>query len=245
MKITLLIISLAVMCACSSSIDTRNMTAENLYQTGKQLLEEDNYLESQKMFDLIKLQFPASQYADDAQYYLAELDFKREKYILAAFGYNSLRRVYPTSEYYKQSLYMRAICYYELSPSYERDQEYTKKAIQSLMEFQTTYPNDSLTKDCDVKISEMRNKLAHREFSTAELYAGLDDPKAAIVYYDFVLNKYDDTKYYEDSYYGKVRALLKMDKLEEARGIIKLYKNKFPNGNYNKTLEAMLTKNKE
>jgi outer membrane protein assembly factor BamD len=217
------------------------MTAEDLFNTGKQLLADESYLESQKMFDLIKLQFPASQYADDAQFYLAELDYKREKYILAAFSYNLVRRVYPSSEYNKQALYMRSMCYYELSPSYERDQEYTKKAIQSFMEFQSTYPNDSLAANCDAKISEMRNKLASREFSIAELYAKLDDPKAAIVYYDFVLNQYDDTKFYEDSYFGKIRALLKMEKTEEAKSIIKLYKNKFPSGKYNDDFEAMLS----
>lgn len=240
MKNIIIIICFAIITSCSSSIDTRNMTAEELFSKGKELLEDNNYLESQKMFDLIKLQFPASQYADDAQFYLAELDFKREKYILAAFGYNSLRRIYPSSEYNKQSLFMRAICYYKLSPPYERDQEYTRKAIESFMEFQSTYPKDSLSNESDLKIAEMRNKLAQREFTTAELYSKLDDPKAAIVYYDFVLNLYDDTKYFEDSYFGKVKSLIKMKRVDEAKSIIQLYNNKFPNGNYNSEMKTML-----
>lgn len=240
MKKIIFILSLAILTSCGSRVDTQNMTAEELFAKGKELLESNDYLESQKMFDLIKLQFPASQFADDAQYYLAELDFKREKYILAAFGYNSLRRMYPSSEYNKQSLYMRAICYYKLSPAYERDQEYTRKAIESFMEFQTTYPKDSLSTECDIRIGEMRNKLAQRDFSTAELYSKLDDPKAAIVYYDFVLNLYDDTKFFEDSYFGKVKSLIKMNRVEEAKSIIKLYDNKFPNGNYNTEMRAML-----
>ncbi|MFA7325261.1 MAG: outer membrane protein assembly factor BamD [Candidatus Kapaibacterium sp.] len=242
MKKLIIILSLALLTACGSGLDTRNMTAENLFQQGKDYFEDNENIEAQKMFDLIKLQYPASQYADDAQYYLAEIDFKREKYILAAFNYNSLRRIYPSSEYNKQSLYMRAICYYKLSPPYERDQEYTMKAIESFIEFQGTYPNDSLSLESDFKIKEMREKLAHREFSIAELYKKLDDPKASLVYYDFVINKYDDTQYFEDSYMGKVESLLKMKRVDEAQNIIMLYDKKFPEGNYNTVMKDMYEK---
>lgn len=242
MKKVILLISLSIITACSSSLDTRNMTAENLFQKGKEYFADNENLDAQKMFDLIKLQYPASQYADDAQFYLAEIDFKREKYILAAFSYNSLRRIYPSSEYNKQSLYMRAQCYYKLSPPYERDQDYTLKAIESLIEFQGTYPNDSLSIEADTQIKEMREKLAHREFSIAELYKKLDDPKASLVYYDFVINKYDDTKYFEDSYLGKVESLLKMKRVDEAQNIILLYNKKFPSGNYNTKIKDMYEK---
>lgn len=244
MKKIILLSILTFLASCGSSLDTRNMTAENLFEKGKEYLESEDYLESQKMFDLIKLQYPASQYADDAQFYLAELDFKREKYILAAFNYNSLRRVYPSSEYNKQSLYMRSLCYYKLSPPYERDQEYTKKAIESFIEFQSTYPSDSLTTLSDEKIKEMRDKLSKREFSTAELYSKLDDPKAAIVYYDLVIDTYDDTSYFEDSYYGKIKSLIKMKRYEEAQSIIQLYDKTFPSGNYNKELKQALADSK-
>lgn len=239
MKKLIIILSLSLITACGSGLDTRNMTAENLFQKGKEYFADDDNLEAQKMFDLIKLQYPASQYADDAQFYLAEIDFKREKYILAAFNYNSLRRIYPSSEYNKQSLYMRAICYYKLSPPYERDQEYTLKAIESLIEFQGTYPNDSLSLEADSKIKEMREKLAHRDYSIAELYKKLDDPKASLVYYDFVINKYDDTQYFEDSYMGKVESLLKMKRVDEAQNIIMLYDKRFPNGNYNSKMKVL------
>ena len=239
MKKIILILVFSLITACSSSIDTRNMTAENLFEKGKEYFAEDENLESQKMFDLIKLQYPASQYADDAQFYLAEIDFKREKYILAAFNYNSLRRLYPSSEYNKESLYKRALCYYKLSPPFERDQEYTVQAISSLIEFQSAYPNDSLSKVADLQIKEMREKLAKREFSIAELYSKLDDPKASLVYYDFVINNYDDTRYNEDSYLGKVESLLKMKRIEEAQNIIILYDKKFPNGNYNEKIKEM------
>lgn len=220
------------------------MTAENLFEKGKEYFADEDYLESQKMFDLIKLQYPASQYSDDAQFYIAEIDFKREKYILAAFNYNSLRRVYPSSEYNKQSLYMRSQCYYKLSPPYERDQEYTRKAIESFIEFQSTYPNDSLSTLSDIRIKEMRNKLALGEFSTAELYRKLDDPKAAIIYYDFVIDQYDDTQYFEDAYLGKVLSLVKMKRHDEAQNIIMLYSEDFPNGQYKNRMKFMLEDSK-
>lgn len=245
MKYIILLTISIFLASCGSSINTRNMSAENLYNKGLELKEEEDYLESQKMFDLIKLQYPASQYADDAQFNLAELDFLRGKYILAAFNYNSVRRVYPSSEHNKASLYKKALCYYKLSPPFERDQQYTHKAISSLLEFQGTYPNDSLAKDANEKILEMRSKLAHRQFSTAELYKKLDDPKAAIVYYDIVINQYDDTKYYEDSYWGKVQSLHKMSRYDEATTIIQLYERAFPDGQYNSSMTDLMSEEKK
>lgn len=240
MKITLYSILVLTLISCGSSIDTENMSAEKLYKEGKELFEEEDYLESQKVFDVIKLQYPASQYADDAQFYLSEIDFARDKFILAAFNYNLLRRIYPTSEYGKQSLFKRSMCYYKLSPSYERDQEYTRKAIESFQEFQYTYSGDSLTLESEKYISELRDKLAHKQFGIAELYSKLDDPKAALVYYNVVINNYDDTSYYEGAYFGKVRALVKMNKVDESKEVYRLYKNEFSDGQYLSEIQTLL-----
>ncbi|GIV55857.1 MAG: hypothetical protein KatS3mg040_0625 [Candidatus Kapaibacterium sp.] len=84
------------------------------------------------LFDVIRLQYPASEFAPDAQYYLAEISFRRREYVVASFNYSMVRRQYPTHPRAREALYKAALCYVELAPPYDRDQEYTRKAIAAL-----------------------------------------------------------------------------------------------------------------
>jgi outer membrane protein assembly factor BamD len=216
--------------SCGGLQKPENNSAEQVYNKGVELFNEAEYLDAKQYFDIIKLQYPASQFADDAQWYMSEIHFMREEYILAAFNYSMLRRVYPGSDYSKESLYRNALCYYNLSPNFDRDPEYTNKAIEAFMEFQYLYPDDSLNVESSKKIVSLRDKLAYRDFFTAELYIKMGSPRASIVYFDAVINNFSDSKYYEDAYIGKIEALYFMKKYEQTISIIRAYATQFPNG---------------
>ena len=219
--------------ACGSDQTEKATTAKEMYEKAVKYYNDEDYMEAEKLFDAVRLQYTASQYSDDAQYYIAEINFKRYEYILSAFNYNRLRSQYPGSDYTQSALYKEALSYYELSPTYHRDQKYTRKAIDAFKEFKYLYPdNDSLVNKSNIRINELRAKLAKKDYSIAELYMNMDDPRAALVYFDQVINKYDDTKYYQDAFYGKIKALIKMKKFQEARSIIRSYKSDFPGGEY-------------
>jgi TolA-binding protein len=68
--------------ACSSTLDTSNMTPEDRLAYAIKLYQEEDYEEAVKEFDAIILQYPGSSISDDAQYYLAMTRFQREEYIL-------------------------------------------------------------------------------------------------------------------------------------------------------------------
>jgi outer membrane protein assembly factor BamD len=217
-------------------------TPDGIFQAGLKEFEDKNYLEAQKLFEIIKLQYPASQYADDSQYYLAEIEFKKEKYIMASFNYNLLRRLYPGSEYSQLSLFKSALSLYKQTPKFDRDQDYTKKALTAFQEFQNLYPKDSLFNEANKLIEDLRNKLAEREFSVAELYKKLEYFKSSLVYYDSVINDYEDTKFFEQAYIGKISVLIKIKKYEEALSLIDLYTKSFPQSNYKTDISELKSK---
>jgi outer membrane protein assembly factor BamD len=228
--ILLALIAWAMVSSCGSADKAKADSPEKAYEKAMELFKDEDYLDAATYFELITLQYPASPYADDAQFHLAEIDYHEGNYILGAFKYNLLRRVYPGSEYSKESLYKAALCYFEISPKFDRDQEYTKKAIEAFQEFQYLYPEDELSKKSDEKIAELRNKLAHREYFTATLYRKLDSPRSSIIYFDSVINNYNDTEYFEPAVFGKIEVLFEVGKYDEAESIIEVYKNKFPQG---------------
>lgn len=217
-----------VSCSSSKSSNTRTQTVDEIYKSAIEEFKAEDYLEASKLFDVIKLQYPASEFADDAQYYLAEINFARKEFQLAAFNYNLLRRIYQRSDYNKTCLFKTALCYYNLSPTFDRDQDYTFKAIQAFTEFQSVYPNDSLFAASTGFIIELREKLAYREYYTGVVYQKMDYLKSALIYYNFVIDDYADTKVIEQAYFGKMEVLIGMSKFEEAKTVIDLFKKNFP-----------------
>lgn len=215
---------------CKSSDSDRPQTAEEMYNAAIILFEDEDWEEANKLFEVIKLQYGATQFADDAQYHLAEINFKKGEFILAAYNYNSLRRTFPTSKFYKVALYKAGLCYYELSPTYDRDQEYTHKAIDIFQDYQRIYNGDSLWTEAGNIIDELRDKLAHREFFTAQLYRKLHSSKSALIYLDVVISDYPDTQYYEKAYYEKIDILAGTFRVDETKILIEKYKKLFPEG---------------
>ncbi len=231
---TILLVAISVIfIGCSSADKTELKSAESIFEKAMELFNDKEYLEAKTTFDLIRLQYPASQYADDAQYYIAECHYKREEYILSAWNYNMLRRLHPNSNFYKESLFKACLSYFNLSPQYDLDPDYTIKAIKAMSEFQAAYSSDSLSLTMDTYIQELRNRLAEREYRTAELYfRKLKSLASALIYYDLVINEYDDTKYFEPSYFGKIEVLVAMKKWEQASTTIGYFYILFPKSEY-------------
>lgn len=242
------LISFLILISCGIPQVPEGANAKETFEFATKHYEDDNYEAAQLGFDRIKLQYPASIYADDAQYYLAEINFSQSKYILAAFNYSTLRRVYPRSDYARLALFKTAMSYYNLSPSFDRDQEYTLKAIKTFSEFQAEYPGDSLYNKAGEYIDELRNKLAYREFFTAGLYRKIRSSKSSLVYYQSVIDNYPDTDYLEDAYVGKIETLDYLGRKSEALREIKKYRDLFPKGELKEqvnSIEANLGKKEE
>ena len=227
-----------LLASCSSTKAPEVQTAETIFNKAMEKFKKEDWEEATQLFDVLKLQYPASAFADDAQFYLAEINYNRSEYILAAFNYNMVRRLYPSSEFVKTSLFKAAMSYYQLSPTFDRDQEYTFKAIDAFQDYQTLYPKDSLYTQAGKYIDELREKLGRRAFSTAELYEKLETSKAVLVYLDIVIEDYSDTKYFEPACFKKVETLYNTKKYDDALNFIEFYSKKFPAGpNLNAVLD--------
>ncbi len=234
------VLALAVLLAgCGSAFDATGKTPREIFEHAVAAFNDGDLFEAQRLFDIIRLQYPASEYAPDAQFYLAEISFRRHEYVVASFNYSMMRRQYPTHPRAKQALYNAALCYVELAPPFDRDQDYTRKAIVALEEFIREYPNDSLAQQAKLEIRRLRNQLAQREFSIAEQYRVLGSPVSALIYYDAVIEDYGDSDYIEPAFVGKVEVLLELRRYDEALSTCVLYRQLFPNGALRQRIEEL------
>lgn len=223
--IVFITVSTILLGSCSSSeSSSAKKSVDDIYTAGKASFDNGNYLDAQAQFDVIKLQYPASQYADDAQYYTAEINFERGEFIMAAFNYNQVRRSYPSSEYVRESMFKAAQCYEKIALPADRDQENTRKAIQAYTDFQALFVRDSLSLEASKRIRELRDRLAERFWLIADHYLLTLSRKAAMIQLDAIIDEYPDTKWLEPALVKKIELLVELQRIDEARTSIATYR---------------------
>jgi len=227
--VALLLAPFALLSACGDTkVNLASMSAAEKFKLAMRDFDEEDYKEAQEKFTAIIIQDPASEYADDAQFYLGESHFRNGEYLLAAFQFNRLRTTFPNSPFYRRALFRTAEAYGRSSPGFERDQSDTKTAITQYESFLRLYPGDSLAPSARAQIAELRTKLALKEFSVAEQYWKMEEYRAALIYYDRVIELYADTDLHEQAVVGRIRALQKLDRDQEARDAMSRYMNDNP-----------------
>lgn len=202
-------------CAGSEGTIAQN-SSEQRFRDGMAALADEDYIKAKELFDLIITQDPASDVADDAQFYLGEAYFGNEEYRLAAYAYNRLRTSFPNSPFYKDAFFRASESYYMGSLPSDRDQKETRIAIDQFRSFLQYYGQDSLAPVARARVTELRSRLAMKDFMNAEQYMDLDDYRAALIYYDRVIAEYADTDFYEQAMIGKIRALSELNRTSEA-----------------------------
>lgn len=236
-----ILFSVLFIAGCSSLKDTANLTSDEKFAYAMSLFNEEDYDEAVNEFQAIILQYPGSSIVDDAQFYLAETRFRREEFILAAYEYSKLISNMPASEFVTNAQFQLAECYYQLSPNYTLDQRYTSKAIEEYQAFIDFFPLDERVNSADQKIKELNEKLALKEFSTAEIYSKMDYSNAAIFYYTNVLENYHDTKLAPQASYKKILILIDRERNNEALTEINRFLQKYPEDENYAEIERLKT----
>lgn len=215
------------------------MSAEDKFAYAKKLYDNEDYQEAVNEFANIILQYPGNQVVDDAQFYLGQTRFKRKEYILAGYEYSKLIKNMPASTHVPEAQFMLADCYYELSPDFTLDQRYTKNAVKEFQSFIDFFPTNEKVPDAEVKIQELNDKLAHKEFNTAYIYEKLEDYKASLIYYNNVIDIYHDTKYAPMAMYNKIQVLVYRNRKAEAYDEVNRFLSRYPNNGKVKELQDL------
>lgn len=228
MKSILAILAVLFVVGCSGGVDTTLFSPEEHYNYAFKLFQDEDYLEAQAEFQSILLQYPGSAINDDAQYYLAMTYYKREQFLLAAYEFSKLIRDIPASKYVIDSQYMLSESYYQLSPPYQLDQAYTKKAIEEFQAFIDYFPLNPKVEEAEQKINELNDKLAEKLYHNALIYEKMEYYTAAIKYYGEVQDIYHDTQYGPMALYKKIQLEIDREEMDAAKSDINKFLIRYP-----------------
>lgn len=173
--------------------------AKNLYDNGK-------YSDAVNAFETVIRIGRGTEYAQDAQFLLAESYFEDGRYLLAASEYERFQTLYPNSPRREEVDFKNAFCYYKLSPRYKLSQQHTHTAIEKFRLFNSRYPNSDRVQEAAEYISELRSKLARKLYNAADLYMRTDQYEAAIIYFDLTIDRYPETEWAAQALVDEINA---------------------------------------
>jgi outer membrane protein assembly factor BamD len=214
---------------CGSGEGVAVLGPEERFARAKALYDKGDFLEAINEFTVITLQYQGSAVAADAQFYMGESRFQREEFLLAAFEYSVLKRNYAASTRVADGQFKMALAYYRLSPKSALDQQYTRKAIDEFQSFVEYYPTHASVPEAEAHIQELNTRLAKKTFDTAQLYVTMQYYKAALLYFDAVIEKFHDTEFAPLAHLGKTEVYLTRKKYREASEEIGRFLAKYPN----------------
>ncbi|HPC35498.1 MAG TPA: outer membrane protein assembly factor BamD [Candidatus Marinimicrobia bacterium] len=215
LKVFLISLLLIYLSNCASNKTKPVTDFEQHFRQGMEYFNKKKWDKAIEHFTLVVINSPGGELADDAQFYIAECYFKRKEYLLAASEYQQLINRYAYSEYVEEAFYKIALSQYKSSPRYQLDQEYSLYALQSFQDFIDTYPQSRFGADAEQKIVEIRSKLARKLFESGKLYRKLQEWKAAIIYFDKVLEIYYDTEWAEKARLEKAYCLIRQRNFDQ------------------------------
>ena len=194
-----------LLAGCSGSQRITHSSAEQAYQKGMELFEEEEYEDAIEYFRGVFEYGRGTEWAPNAQFHLARAYEERGRYLLAATEYNRFTQLYRNNERLPEAEYRRALMYYNESPPYKLDQTDTERAISNFQLYMQRYPNDDRVSDAEQKVQELRNKLARKQFEAGELYERRRMYRAAAFTYEEVFDQYPDTDYADRALAASVR----------------------------------------
>lgn len=136
---------------------------------------------------------PYGALAPAAQYKIGLFYLGRGEYQQARDEFEKTMNNYPDSKWAESARYQIAVADSRRSVDAQYDQKVTSVAVSGFEDFVKTNPESELSADAKKEINRLRLKEAENAFVVAQFYKKSKQIKAAIIYFQAVVDKYNDT----------------------------------------------------
>jgi outer membrane protein assembly factor BamD len=184
-------------------------------------------------------------------FYFASSKFNKGEYITAAYFFQQFMQQYPNAARVEEAAYYIGESYYRQSNRYNLDQSETARGIEYYQLFIELYPGSERVPEAEKKIRTLRDKLAKKSFSHADLYLKIGHYKAAVIAFQNTIQEYPDSDYREEAQFKLIKAAAlyaqasipekQVERYQDALDFYNRYTKKFPSGKYAKQAESIRT----
>ncbi len=164
--------------------------AEEIESRFKRIFRECNYVKAARAFRLVVKNAPHGERAAEAQYKIGLSYRKQGKFPQAISAYRKVIEDHPQSPWVENASYGIGLSYFSQLLSPLHDQTMTVAALRQFREFRERFPDSKLIFRVEEKIKLLRGRKAERIYRIARFYERKGSIRAAIIYYQGVIEKY-------------------------------------------------------
>ena len=210
--------------------------AQVAYEEAERAFGRRDYETARHRFIGVYTEFPYSQYAALAEFRIGDTFLRERTYARAIEAFRRFSRIHPTHPLVPEAEYKIALAYvnqmpgdwFARPPSYERDLSDTENAHQALRLFLSNYGESEFADDARVYLDETTNRLASYELYTAEFYTRRDNPRAAALRAEYLVENYPNAEQVPEALFLHGRALIELGDVDQATAPLRRLVDEFP-----------------
>lgn len=182
--------------ACKSEFERVRTSGdpELMYKKAQEYFEDEDYSQSQMLYEAIIPFYRGKKEAADMFYNYAYTHYNLGDYLLANHYFKNFSNTYTNHDKREDAQFMSAYSFYKLSPNAKLDQSYSDMAIAEFQLFINTFPTSSKVVQASDLIEEMRKKREEKAYQEGQLYFNIKQYQSAIASFENMLTDYPESK---------------------------------------------------
>lgn len=210
------ILVVLLLSACSSTPPWAGLEAAPLFEFGAQAFEEGEYDDAIAALERYIASFPGAANVAEARMLLGRSHFAKREYITAAAEFERFLLRHPSHGLAPEASLGICRAYAEVSPHPQRDQEYTRRAIEACRNTANEFTGMNVAQEARALQAQMFEKLAQRLYEEGRFYQrrGFHDP--AILYFRELIDFYPQTSWAPEGFLALYRSYREIGWEEEA-----------------------------
>jgi outer membrane protein assembly factor BamD len=200
----------------------------NLYVQGVDFMKQKKYDKAIANFTKVRENYPFDPIALVAQVKQGDAHFEKKEYQMAAGIYEDFINSHPEDENAAYALKRVGECYEKLSPSLDRDQANTYKAVERFTFLKNRYGSSTYARDIDAHLKNLTEKLAARELYVGEFYYRTEKYNAAVMRLEYFLMKFPEAKDRDKALYYLAQSYKELNKPDKSQHYLDRLKQEYP-----------------
>jgi outer membrane protein assembly factor BamD len=160
--------------------ETGNWSVERIFQTGREAVQEGNYLRAIKMFETLESRYPYGPYAQQSVLQLAYANYKLGEMTAAVSAADRFIKLYPNHANADYAYYLKGLANFNEDFGFltfladqdlsERDPKTLRESYTAFRDLVAKFPDSKYAGDASARMKFLVNALASGEVHVARYY---------------------------------------------------------------------------
>jgi len=201
----------------SKTQTTGRRSDQDLLRAAEANIQSRRYDQARKDAQQLLNQYPDSDLQAAARLTAGRAFYLEKKYDEAKAEFQRFLELYPQNERVDEAHYYMAMSYFRQADTADRDQTFTKKALEEFNLILTQMPDSQYAGDSREKRQICRRKLAEHELYVGKFYFEREQYSAAAGRFSALLAEYPDTGVDDQALYYLGESLWSLEQRDPAR----------------------------